>query len=216
MKVFNVIFTYLMLGQLTSCKAVACCALIVFGFWLGVDQEGEGGTLSITGVAFGVLASASVSLNVIFTKKVVRLDTGWFCVVRAFKVLPVVDDNIWTLTFYNNVNACCLFPALILFNGEPQSLMASPDTRLLGFWTQMLVAGAFGFAIGYVTGLQIKVTSPLTHNISGTATAAAQTLIATQVNAEEKSLLWWTSNAVVLLGSAAYARVKQLEMASKK
>ena len=36
------------------------------------------------------------------------------------------------------------------------------------------------FAIGYVTGLQIKVTSPLTHNISGTAKAAAQTVLATQ------------------------------------
>ena len=35
------------------------------------------------------------------------------------------------------------------------------------------------FAIGYVTGLQIKVTSPLTHNISGTAKAAAQTVLAT-------------------------------------
>jgi GDP-fucose transporter C1 len=38
----------------------------------------------------------------------------------------------------------------------------------------------FRFAIGYVTGLQIKVTSPLTHNISGTAKAAAQTVLATQ------------------------------------
>ena len=31
-----------------------------------------------------------------------------------------------------------------------------------------------------MTGLQIKVTSPLTHNISGTAKAAAQTVLATQ------------------------------------
>lgn len=79
----------------------------------------------------------------------------------------------------------------------------------------MFVAGIFGFAIGYVTGLQIKVTSPLTHNVSGTAKAAAQTVLATQINAESKSLMWWTSNGVVLAGSLAYARVKSLEMAKK-
>lgn len=60
------------------------------------------------------------------------------------------------------------------------------------------------------------MTSPLTHNISGTAKAAAQTVLATQINAEVKSFWWWTSNAVVLFGSAAYARVKQLEMAKNK
>jgi len=60
------------------------------------------------------------------------------------------------------------------------------------------------------------VTSPLTHNISGTAKAAAQTVLATYINVEMKSFLWWTSNLVVLLGSAAYARVKQLEMAARK
>lgn len=61
----------------------------------------------------------------------------------------------------------------------------------------------------------MQVTSPLTHNISGTAKAAAQTVLATQVNAEIKSFMWWVSNVVVLLGSAAYARVRQLEMASR-
>ena len=80
------------------------------------------------------------------------------------------------------------------------------------FWFRMTVAGLLGFAIGYVTGLQIKVTSPLTHNISGTAKAAAQTVLATYWWAETKSMLWWTSNLVVLGGSMAYTRVKQLEM----
>ena len=80
----------------------------------------------------------------------------------------------------------------------------------------MVIGGVFGCAIGYVTGLQVKVTSPLTHNISGTAKAAAQTVLATYVNAEIKSFYWWISNGIVLLGSAAYARVRQLEMASEK
>lgn len=42
------------------------------------------------------------------------------------------------------------------------------------FWTCMVLAGFMGFAIGLVTVMQVKATSPLTHNISGTAKAAVQ------------------------------------------
>ena len=42
------------------------------------------------------------------------------------------------------------------------------------FWFYMSVTGVMGFAIGLVTVMQVKATSPLTHNISGTAKAAVQ------------------------------------------
>ena len=35
---FNVLLTYFILGQRTSLAAVACCAVILAGFYLGVDQ----------------------------------------------------------------------------------------------------------------------------------------------------------------------------------
>lgn len=57
-----------------------------------------------------------------------------------------------------------------------------------------------------------QVTSPLTHNISGTAKACAQTVIATKWYNEQKTVLWWSSNIIVLVSSAMYARFKQLEM----
>ena len=47
----------------------------------------------------------------------------------------------------------------------------------------------------------LQVTSPLTHTISGTAKACAQTVLATLWYDEHKSPLWWVSNGVVLLGS---------------
>ena len=76
----------------------------------------------------------------------------------------------------------------------------------------MSLTGVCGFAIAYVTGLQIQVTSPLTHNISGTAKAAAQTVIATFFYHDVKPILWWLSNMTVLGGSAAYTQVKRYEM----
>merc|ERR1712110_1259654 len=153
--------------------------------------------LSIVGGFYlGVLASLFVSLYSIYTKK----------------VLPVVEGNIWSLTFYNNVNACFLFLPLMIISGETSAVINFDQITDTEFWLRMTVAGLLGFAIGYVTGLQIKVTSPLTHNISGTAKAAAQTVLATQWFSETKSLLWWTSNMVVLAGSMAYTRVRQMEM----
>ena len=56
------------------------------------------------------------------------------------------------------------------------------------------------------------MTSPLTHSVSGTAKAAAQTVLATHWESESKSVMWWVSNAMVLCGSMAYTRVKQVEM----
>ncbi|XP_053305071.1 GDP-fucose transporter 1 isoform X2 [Spea bombifrons] len=194
--VFNVLLSYVLLKQTTSLYALLSCGVILGGFWLGIDQEGQGGTLSWAGIFFGVLASACVSLNAIYTKK----------------VLPAVDGSIWRLTFYNNVNACFLFLPLLLVFGELGSLMAFDKLAEFYFWGMMTLGGIFGFAIGYVTGLQIKFTSPLTHNISGTAKACAQTVLAVFYYQQTKSFLWWTSNAMVLGGSFCYTWVKGLEM----
>ncbi|KAH9512237.1 hypothetical protein Btru_041216 [Bulinus truncatus] len=194
--VFNVLFTYLLLQQSTSGKALACCGIIIAGFFMGVDQEGASGTLSIVGVVYGVLASAAVALNAIYTKK----------------VLPLVDNNVWRLTYYNNINASILFIPLMIIFGEVGEVIRFPLLTSVSFWNWMIISGIFGFAIGYVTGLQIQVTSPLTHNISGTAKACAQTVLACIYFQEIKTNLWWVSNMVVLLGSAGYTEVKRREM----
>lgn len=190
------ICTYLILGQATSVKAILCCAIIIGGFLMGVNQEGSTGTLSYLGIIFGISASLCVSLNAIYTKK----------------ILAIVDGNIWRLQLYNNFNATLLFIPLMLLNSEVQEIIAFPKIIDIHFWGMMTLSGIFGIAIGYITGLQIKVTSPLTHNISGTAKACAQTVLSVVVNHEIKTVLWWVSNMLVLSGSMAYTRVKHAEM----
>ncbi|XP_040574075.1 GDP-fucose transporter 1 [Lepeophtheirus salmonis] len=197
--VFNVLFTYFLLGEKTSVRAVGCCCLIIFGFLLGVNQESEGDSFSLSGTVFGVLASLFVCLNSIYTKK----------------ILPEVDGSIWSLQMYNNLNAIVLFVPLMLIFGEFDVISSYTYLYSLSFWGMMSVGGILGLAIGYVTGLQIKITSPLTHNISGTAKSAVQTVMATQFSGEMKTNWWWGSNAIVLGGSALYAYVRNREMASK-
>lgn len=194
--VFNVILSYTLLGQRTSINCIICCLLIVFGFLLGVDQESLSDSFSLKGTVFGVLGSLSLSLFSIFTKK----------------VLPVVNQEIWLLSYYNNVYSCFLFIPLMVFTGELSEVENYVNLWESWFWFAMTVGGICGFAIGFITALQIKVTSPLTHNISGTAKACAQTVIATFWFDELKTTLWWISNIVVLVGSALYTRIKQIEM----
>ena len=97
--------------------------------------------LSILGVIYGVSSSVFLPLNAIYTKK----------------VLPFVDDNIWKLSMYNNVNAFFLFIPLILINGEIHEVMKFPKLFDPTFWVFMVISGIFGFSIGYVAGLQIQV-----------------------------------------------------------
>ena len=37
------VFSYTMLQQSTSVKAIVCCLIIISGFFMGVDQEGVAG-----------------------------------------------------------------------------------------------------------------------------------------------------------------------------
>jgi len=194
--IFSLIFTYLILGKKTSFLAILCCGIILGGFFLGVNQEGDLGSFSFIGTAYGVIASACVALNSIYTKK----------------ILPKCEDNIWKLTYYNNINACIIFIPLMLLNGEVQELKAFAFLYSMKFWAPMTVAGFFGFTMGYVVGLQIQVTSPITHNISGVAKACCQTVVAVVWFVQVKTVLWWISNLLVLFGTASYAFVKSLEM----
>ncbi|GMI20737.1 hypothetical protein TrRE_jg7412 [Triparma retinervis] len=140
------------------------------------------------------MSSVFVSLNSIFTKK----------------LLTHVQDNHWRLTFYNNVNALVLFlPLILIFEG---SRVASglPSKGTL-FWSAMSLAGVMGFLIGIVTVLQIKATSPLTHNISGTAKAAVQSAMAFQIWGNEPTGRGVAGIAMVLGGSLGYMVVKTRE-----
>lgn len=194
--VFNVFFSSVFLGQTSSLKTLLCLFIVIIGFFIGSYGELN---FSLYGTVAGVLSSLFVSLNSIFTKK----------------ILPVVEDNHWRLTFYNNVNASFLFiPFILYFEGDvllncmkgPDSLLANPV-----FWTAMCVAGFFGFSIGIVTVLQIKVTSPLSHNISGTAKAAVQSMMAFYIWENNPTLLGVMGIFTVLGGSLLYTFVKMKE-----
>eukprot|EP00563_Minutocellus_polymorphus_P020541 CAMPEP_0197720944 /NCGR_PEP_ID=MMETSP1434-20131217/4153_1 /TAXON_ID=265543 /ORGANISM="Minutocellus polymorphus, Strain CCMP3303" /LENGTH=356 /DNA_ID=CAMNT_0043305875 /DNA_START=195 /DNA_END=1265 /DNA_ORIENTATION=+ len=193
--VFNVLFSYVMLRIPSSTNTILCLLVVIVGFLIGGKGEIN---FSMVGTIAGVCSSLFVSLNSIFTKK----------------MLPVVDDNHWRLTYYNNINACVLFVPLMLY--FEMSIIKEHSAKLASgvFWSAMTVAGFFGFSIGIVTVLQIKATSPLSHNISGTAKAALQSLMAFGIWGNPATVMGVVGIFIVLGGSLSYTVVKMNENAA--
>jgi solute carrier family 35 (GDP-fucose transporter), member C1 len=194
--VFNVIFDFVLLGQKTSLSAIGCCCVVISGFLLGNQQEVR---WSVIGVAFGVSSSFFVAMNAIYVKK----------------KFSIVENNPWKITLYNNLNATIIFLPLIVLSGEVPTILESPTVRTLNFWLLMCLGGLLGVSISFATAAQIKYTSPLTHNVSATAKAAAQTVIALIVYRNPITSLGALSVAVVLGGSMCYTLVRRGEMQRK-
>ena len=71
--VTNVIFTYFLLGERTSVKVCLTLAIVILGFYIGIEGELD---FSLLGTVFGVASSCFVSLNAIYTKKTMPLVDG--------------------------------------------------------------------------------------------------------------------------------------------
>lgn len=79
--VFNVVLSYLFLGITTSFPVILCCCVVIFGFYIGSEGEMD---FSLLGTVFGICSSLFVSLNSIYTKK----------------IIPRVENNSWKLCYY--------------------------------------------------------------------------------------------------------------------
>ena len=114
------------------------------------------------------------------------------------------------------MNSCFLFiPMILLF--ESSIIKQFFSYFFSGtYWLVMTLAGVFGFLIGIVTIAQISLTSPLTHNISGTAKASVQTLIAVQFLGDRMSLRSFIGTVCVLSGTFMYSLVRSHEMDKNK
>ncbi len=87
-----------------------------------LHPQGSLGDLSVHGVVYGVLASLFVALNAIYVKK----------------ILPIVDNDSWKLTLYNNLNAFVLFVPL---------MVTTTTTTLISLHNQLGVCKSYNSTI---------------------------------------------------------------------
>ena len=150
--VFNILFTYILLGKDTSMSALFSCVIVLAGFFVGAYGEIN---FSWEGIFYGVSSSCFVALYGIYVKK----------------KLLIVDNNEWRLLHYNTFLATIVLFPLVWLSGE-FSFLDAPEIHFLGdlyFWGIMTVTAIAGFLINIAIFLQIKFTTPLTNTISGTA-----------------------------------------------
>jgi GDP-fucose transporter C1 len=192
---FSVVLTYLILGDKTSLRAILACAGVVVGFFLGI--EGEVG-LSVRGAIYGVLSSIFVALYAILVKKVIGL----------------LDNNEYLLIEYNTPISIIAMAPFVWFGGEFNVFSEGRSGR---FWLMQTLAGVVGFIINIAIFLNIKYTTPLTHNLSGTVKACLQTLLAFAVfpQSETMSRMKLVGTFLVIGFSAYYAYVRKSEMKQK-
>jgi len=79
------------------------------------------------------------------------------------------------------------------------------------FWTLMNITAILGFLIGILTVIQIKLTSPLTHNMAGTAKACLQKLLALVIWQNPWTWRGMIGVLLVILGGLIYAYVRSGE-----
>jgi GDP-fucose transporter C1 len=192
--VFNIVLTYFVLGQTTSLLAMLACAGVVAGFFLGVEGEID---LSFRGAIYGIASSLFVALYSIAVKKVMEL----------------LGNNEYLLIEYNTPVAIVALAPFVWYGGEFQGL----GGRSLRFWTMQTLAGVVGFIINIAIFLNIKYTTPLTHNLSGTVKACLQTLLAFVIfpGSEIMTTMKFIGTVLIIACSAFYARVRQIEMKKK-
>lgn len=187
--IFVVIFSVTILKKAVSRWIVGCCLLVATGFFLGIDQEKVMGSLSVQGVAFGVASSVFIALTGIFTKT----------------ALDVFERNEIKLTLCTNAIAIVIFIPVVLLTGQLSAALSSGQLADQYFWVFLLVSGALGTMMAWISAVQINVTSPVTHHISANTKAILQTLIAVVYYHETKSGLWWVSVVLVVIGACSYA-----------
>lgn len=195
--VFNVVLSYFVLGHKPSSRVLLCLSVVIAGFIIGTKGEVN---FSFLGSVFGVIASLFVALNGVKTKT----------------ALDLVGGNQWTLCAVNNANAAIIFIPLIIMNGEIGLISRNVHIFFsLKYWLIMTIGGVAGFAIGIASILQIQATSPLTHNVSGTAKSALQTVMALYIWKNPTTMSAFAGVLLTLSGSLGYSVTRMEEMKVK-
>eukprot|EP01097_Dermamoeba_algensis_P005481 TRINITY_DN348_c0_g1_i1.p1 TRINITY_DN348_c0_g1~~TRINITY_DN348_c0_g1_i1.p1 ORF type:complete len:294 (-),score=57.46 TRINITY_DN348_c0_g1_i1:187-1068(-) len=198
--VFQIILSYVMLGAITSPKALLACFVVCLGFSLGTKGELH---FSWNGVFYGVVSSLFVALHGIYVKNAIKL-----------------VESEWKLALYNTTMSLVLMLPLIFVFGEYHQLVEQKEevyeiTKDIGFWIKMTVAGFLGFLINIAVFLQIKLTSPLSSVIIGASKSCVQSFLSILVFQNPISFMNGVGLVVTIFGSLYYSYVKHQEMNAK-
>ncbi len=193
--IFSILLTMCMLLKTPSYQVILSCLLIMCGFAVGVDQEESSGSITIWGILYGVLASFTAALTGIYFKR----------------GESAVGGSALKLAYINNFNSMIMIFPLVISTNQLSHILDSNVGSDPKLWMFLTISGVLSLAIGWISALQIRYTSPVTHQISINAKSVTQTVIAILWHNERKTITWWFGNLLCILGIVLYTYSKLRE-----
>ncbi|KAG8798746.1 hypothetical protein FRC16_006597 [Serendipita sp. 398] len=196
-------------------RVLAACAIVTVGFFVGVALDSSNSKTpdqkktSLLGIAFGLLSSLTTASHAIVIKR----------------SLPVVNGDAIELAWYSNVLSSILLIPVIWLVGEGSGvlgLLSSPiyldgNLSVLGrFLWGSLVTGLVGWLLSIAGVLSIKITSPITHMVSGAVRGILQTILGVWYFGDIVTTGRGTSIFVILAGSTYYTWAKNEEVLEQR
>ncbi|KAH9496517.1 hypothetical protein Btru_043251 [Bulinus truncatus] len=186
--IFVITFSMIILQEKITSRVVLSSLFIIMGFYIGVDQEMLSSGVSPVGVMYAIIASLLAALCGIFFKR-----------VQKKKQLSSVQ-----LTFNNCVISCAGLTPLMFSTSQLNNFLSSSMSDDLTARALLVLSGVMSLSMGWLSALQISLTSPLTHNISINAKSLFQTVLAVIWSGESRAWMWWLGNGLVMAGIATY------------
>ncbi|THU84435.1 hypothetical protein K435DRAFT_928066, partial [Dendrothele bispora CBS 962.96] len=193
---FTAFTSFIALHVRPSLRILLACAVVALGFFVGVFLDGT--SVSLLGIFFSVVSSATTAVHSVAIKQSLNI-------VNGSALLP---------SWYTNLlSAVVLIPQTAVFAGEGPALLLQPGemSALRTFRWGSAITGALGFMMSIASLLSIKVTSPITHMVSSAVCGVAASLLGMWLFNDIIMTGRASSIAIILFGSIYYTWVKHVE-----
>ncbi|XP_059179426.1 GDP-fucose transporter 1-like [Physella acuta] len=189
--IFVILLSKVLLHDQLLMSTMIACILIVAGFYIGVHEEIVINGVQLRGIFYGSLCSFFSALSSTLCKMLQK------------------KEKINSLQFTYNVLATgtIILAPVVLGSSQLQNVLYSPLATDWFFWSMMLLSGLTCLMVGWISTLQITLTSPLTYIISTNSKSVIQTLLAVIWNNETRSIVWWAGNSFICIGVFMYSSV---------
>ena len=189
-------------GWKISATALAGCAAIVVGFFVGVEGETVASTPSI-GLVLGVLSSFATAAETVLVK-----------LFLASTDIGILDTACAAATI--NVPFSALLSVMTQEGETLREMVSSGQVTLLKTASAYLASSIVTFVLALATLLQITITSPLTHMISTAFRGVLQAGMAVAIfKSEHLGRTRTVSLAIIVGGTVLYSYGKDRELRRK-
>ena len=124
---FTVLTSYVFLSARPSVSIFFACAIVTLGFFVGVFLDGV--NVSMKGVFFGVVSSATTALHAVVIKKAIKL----------------LGDSALDLCWYTNLLSSVILSGVVVLAGEVPGVVelfsGSSETLTTFMWGSLITVG---------------------------------------------------------------------------